>query len=68
MASKEALEKEIETPMTYISRNDVYYQVPVWAKEGLEVLEILKDHYIKITFDTTMTDEEKQKIKEWTER
>lgn len=37
-------------------------------EKDLEVLEILKDHFIKITFDTTMTKKEKQKIKEWLEK
>lgn len=42
MTSKEALEVEIEFPTTYIERNGVYYQVPVWIEEDLERKEKLE--------------------------
>lgn len=43
MTSKEALEKELATPMTYIEKNGVYYEVPEWVKNDLEVLEKIID-------------------------
>lgn len=43
MTSEEALEKEIETPSTYIERNGVYYEVPIWVKQDLERKEKLEE-------------------------
>lgn len=49
MTNKEALELELATPLTYIERNGVYYEVPVWVERDLEVLEILKGMLITKT-------------------
>lgn len=42
---------DFETPMTYIERNSIYYQVPVWVKEKLEVLEKYKKNEEELGID-----------------
>lgn len=42
MTKEEAMYLEMETPTTHIERNGVYYEVPVWMKNDLEALQIIK--------------------------
>lgn len=59
MTSKELLEKELQEPTTYIERNGVYYEVPVWVEKDLELLENIKnilDNSFNKTYEKTMND------------
>lgn len=74
---EEAMLKELQIPMTHISRNGVYYPIPVWMKEELELLEIIKNKKPRFEaielgnyelYDLTiggLTEEEFNKIKRW---